>query len=476
MSLEKLLKNVQIVAIMDDQLGDCGKGKFSNFFSEWGDVNARSTGGNNADHTAVVNGKEISFHTVPAGIFYDSLGKTTILGNGMVIEPKGLCEELDILSAEGLSHNNLRISKDANVIMPYHIAYDIAKNKNQKTGGIGSTGRGIGPTYTDKIARRGITVDDLYKRDILADKIKKAVQFYPEQNINVEGIIAGLEPYAEKMKPMVRDTVSEMHQFIRDGKKIVIESSQGLLLSIEHGTYPYVTSCDVSVNGTASGVGISAAAIDLPIGLMKFPYMTRLGGGPFPTEMGGKKAFKYGKKDNATKEYELISNGIPYSKENGIISYDRNEPIIQEFMHSGNEFYKGIGIRLFANEYEAIVDRIRRVGWTDAVAAKYAVGINGPKIILTKCDVFSGMNSFQVCYEYSTGRDSYTDFNKDPNFLTNIFPVNRRYEGYPTISYIRQYENLPKTLKGAISDFENFTGADVIAVSVGKGKEETIVR
>ncbi|MCX6709824.1 MAG: adenylosuccinate synthetase [Candidatus Woesearchaeota archaeon] len=476
MSLEKLLKKVQVVAIMDDQLGDSGKGKFSNFFSEWGEVNARSTGGNNADHTAVVNGKEISFHTVPAGIFYDSLGKITILGNGMVIEPKGLCEELDSLSRAGLSYNNLQISKDANVIMPYHIAYDIAKNKSQRTGGIGSTGRGIGPTYTDKIARRGITINDLYNKGILAEKIKRAMQFYPEQNINIEEIIAGLEQYSEKMKLMVRDTVSEMHHFIRDGKKIVIESSQGLLLSIEHGTYPYVTSCDVSVNGTASGVGISAAAIDLPIGLMKFPYMTRLGGGPFPTEMGGKKAFEYAKNDKATKEYELIDNGIPYSKENGIITYDRNSVLIQELMHSNDEFDKGIGIRLFANEYEAIVDRIRRVGWTDAVAAKYAVGINGPKIILTKCDVFSGMDSFRVCYEYSTGLDSYTDFNKDPNFLNKIIPVNRRYEGYPEISGIRQYENLPKTLKSAIFDFEGFTGADVIAVSVGKDKDETIVR
>ena len=288
MPLDKLLKNVQTIAVICNQWGDTGKGKFSDYFaSQWADVTARGTGGNNAGHTVVVNGKEKIFHLIPAGVTNDSLGKTTILGNGMVIDLAVLSSELDDLDKEGVSYNNLLISRDANVIMPYHINRDKAKHQSQKKGGIGSTGRGIGPCYTDKVARRGIMINDLFNRDRLVKKINKVREFYLEQKIDTENIIEQLKPYAERIEPFVRDTVAEMHNFMRGGKKILLEGAQGLLLSIEHGTYPYVTSSDCSLNGTASGVGLSAKNIDLSLGIVKFPFMTRVGAGPFPTELGG---------------------------------------------------------------------------------------------------------------------------------------------------------------------------------------------
>src|SRR3989344_5316304 len=296
MGLDKLLKDVKTVAIVCNQWGDTGKGKFSDYFaSHWADVTARGTGGNNAGHTVVVNGNEKIFHLIPAGILNDSRGQVTILGNGMVIDLLVLSHEIEELEAERLTYNHLMISKDANVIMTYHIEIDRAKNQSQKHGGIGSTGRGIGPCYTDKIGRRGIFIEELFDRDKLSRKINAVKKKYSGQKlkINKDEIIESLMPLAERIKPFVTDTISEMHRFMREGKKILLEGAQGLLLSIEHGTYPYVTSSDCSLDGTASGVGLSAKTIDLPLGIVKFPFMTRVGAGPFPTELGGRESELY---------------------------------------------------------------------------------------------------------------------------------------------------------------------------------------
>ncbi|MFH1307241.1 MAG: adenylosuccinate synthetase [archaeon] len=477
MALVDLIRNAQIIAVICNQWGDSGKGKFSDYFaSRWADVIARGTGGNNAGHTVVINGREKIFHLIPAGISYDSSGKITILGNGMVLDLEVLSHELDELDSDGNTYNNLMISKDASVIMPYHIIYDKAKNSSQKQGGIGSTGRGIGPCYTDKVARRGIFIEDLFSLDKLASRIEKAKKIYPDQAIDSEEIINYLAPFSERIKPFVRDTVSEMHTFVSQGKKILLEGAQGLLLSIEHGTYPYVTSSDCSLNGTANGVGLSAKLVDLPFGIIKFPFMTRVGAGPFPTEFGGSMSENYCAGDNHTKLDELIQFGIPHEITERGLSYDRKNSKIIEMINSEDEFIKGIGIRIAAGEYGATTGRPRRTGPTDALSAKYAVSINGPLFILTKPDSLSGAKSFKVSFGYNHNKEHTDTFSRSESFLRNSTPVYETYEGYGDISDVRRYSNLPLSLKNSIEDFEAYTGGHAVIVSVGPSDEETIIR
>lgn len=474
MGIDDLLKGVKTAAVFCNQFGDTGKGKFSDYLaSSWADVIARGTGGNNAGHTVVVGDKEKIFHLIPAGILSDCEGKITVLGNGMVIDLAVLSGELDELDDEGFSYNNLRISEDANVIMPYHIGLDKTKNQSQKNGGIGSTGRGIGPCYTDKIARRGIVVRDLFDVDRLSSKLDNLREIY--RQIKPDEVIAGLAHFINRIKPFVRDTVSEMHRFKREGKKILLEGAQGLLLSIEHGTYPYVTSSDCSLNGMASGVGLSARDVDLPLGLIKFPFMTRVGAGPFPTELGGGSSEKHCSSGNTLVE-ELESYGIPHEIKNGGVLYDRKHSQINDMINSSNEFYQGIGIRLAAGEYGATTGRPRRVGWTDAVAAKYAVGINGPIFVLTKPDCLSDASKFNLVYEYNVQGKPVDTFSRNDRSLRNAKPVIKSYEGYGNIGDVRSYERLPQSLKSAIGDFERFTGGSVAIVSVGATRDQTIVR
>ncbi|MGY4883994.1 MAG: adenylosuccinate synthetase [Nanobdellota archaeon] len=493
--LEKLLKDKQIAASVCNQFGDTGKGKIADVFAPWADVIAKGTGGPNSGNTVVLNSIEYIFHSVPAGIFYDSHGKVNITGNGTVVDLKSYNGELDNLEKNGMSYNNLMISKDANVIMPYHIIEDCATNKSQKGGGIGSTGRGIGPCYADKIARRGITISNLFDRDILSTKIDKIKEFYPNQKINTDEIIEEMTPYAERISPLVRDTVTEMHNFVRNGKKIFLEGSQGLLLSIEHGTYPFVTSSDCSINGLASGVGISAGQIDLPLGIIKFPFMTRVGGGPFPTELGGKQSELYCGNEGdifyEVKNYLGMNLNLDEIKRlkdakdfAGIKEYKKqacnyiksNKSKIVEMINSPDNFLSGVGVRLLAGEYGATTGRPRRVGWTDAVMGRYAVEINGPLFILTKPDCLGDAESFNICYGYDIFGEKHEEFNKEEEYLREVRPILKTYEGYGDISDIKEFDKLPPSLKLSIKDFEKFTGGMVKLVSVGPERNQTIVR
>ncbi len=469
----KLLNNIKTLSIICNQYGDTGKGKFSDYFSSWAHVIARGTGGDNAGHTVVVDGKQKIFHLLPAGITYDGDGKVNILGNGMVINLEVLCQELDELEKDGFTYNNLMISKDAHVVMPYHIGSDF-RDVSQKEGGIGTTGRGIGPCYTDKIARRGVRIFDLLNKDTLVKKIKEASEFYSQQSINVEDIVYRLTKYTDRIRPFIKDTIFEMHEFIKQNKKILVEGAQGLLLSIEYGTYPYVTSSDSSINGTACGVGISAKSIDLVLGIIKFPYMSRVGAGLFPTELGGGLSEDYCANQKHTKEYELSKYGIPYKEEGEKLIYDHKDSRIFGLIGSIEPFSKGVGIRLAGGEYGATTGRPRRIGWTDALAAKYAIKINSPiKLILTKADVLCGAREFNVCYYYEKGVRQIVDFDKDN--LRNIKPIYKRYDGYSDISEERNYEKLPLSLRNAINDFVHFTDCEVVIVSVGQEKDQTII-
>ena len=509
MSLSNILRpDIQTIAIICNQWGDSGKGKYSDYFgSIWADVIARGTGGNNAGHTVWINGMQWITHLLPTGIRYDNLGKFTIMGKGMVVNLSVLCDdELSYLDAQGMSYNNLMLSKDASVIMPYHIFRDKG-NVSQKKGGIGSTGRGIGPCYADRKARKVVQVQDLFNNnfskfdpDRLAGQIEKSI-FFNADTFSVEEMIEGIRPYAERIKPFVRNTDKEMMSFVKEGKKILLEGAQGLLLSDEFGTYPYVTSSDCSLEGTARGAGFkSKDAIDLPLCIVKYPFMTRVGAGPFPTEIGGLESEKYCAEGLVhdifyeVKEYLGMNIDLgpirELQKEKNTQKLDEVERFvndyirsssskIQELMNSDNPEKQAAGMRLAAGEYGATTKRPRRLGWTDAVAAKYAVEINGPNMILTKADCLAGAKEFKIGYGYfhnSVPQDLIQDFDKDANFLYGTSPYLESYEGYGDISEITTYAALPDSLKESIGDFEKFTGGNVMIISNGADQQKNILK
>lgn len=481
MGIDKLLDDVQVAAIVCNQWGDTGKGKFSDYFSGWADVIARPGGGNNAGHTTSVDGVKRVFHLLPAGIVYDSEGKVNILGKGMVVDPRVLVEEMDEVLDAGKTLDNLMISRDAHVILDYHIRQDKVRYESQESGGVGSTGRGIGPCYSDKIGRRGIRMFEFLDKDVLASKVSRIKDFYKNQKIDIEKIdiekiVEESRPFAHRLSPFVRNTDSEMQRFLGEGKKVLLEGAQGLLLSIEHGTYPYVTSSDCSLNGMASGVGISARRIDLPLGIVKFPFMTRVGGGPFPTEIGGVKSEKYCGESGHELQKELESNDINFIECGEEIKYNSSHPNILKMIKSEDSFVRGVGMRLAAGEYGATTGRPRRIGWTDAVALKYAVGINGPLMVLTKADCFSSKGDFEVCYGYKTPDGFSTEFRTDEGFLRSVKPQNKVYEGYGDIGDVRSFNNLPKSLRSSIGDLERFTDGHVAMISVGAERDATIIR
>ena len=479
MNIDKLTKGAQIIAIVCNQWGDTGKGKFSDYFAaNWADVIARGTGGNNAGHTVVIKGKKRIFHLLPSGII--NAEKINILGNGMAIDLDVLCEELNDLERENISYKNLMISEDAHVILPQHVLLDKKQNQSQEKG-IGSTGRGIGPCYSDKTSRSGIKIRDLYDVEIFPSKIKKIVEHYSYINgdINFDStketnrIISNLRPLAEILKPYVKDTIHEIHKLKSEGKKILIEGAQGFLLSIEYGTYPYVTSSDCSINGTAAGIGLSARDVDLTLGIVKFPFMTRVGKGPFPTELGGSFSFKHCADSENNLKKELLKFEIPFKEINGKISYDCNDKKIMEFLNSDDEFYQGIGIRLAGGEYGATTGRPRRVGWTDLLALKYALDINGKDIILTKADVIRGMKEFKL----AVGYDNQDNFTRDPKKLENAKAKYKYFRGFEEdISNVKKYEDLPDSIRESISFLEKFTGARVRLVSTGPEREQIIFK
>lgn len=393
-----------------------------------------------------------------------------------------------MLDCLGISYDLLMVSEDAHLILPWHIEIDKQKNKSLSNGGIGSTGRGIGPCYEDKVARRGVMVRDLYNPDILAKKLQAIKSHYetlsPQFTMSIDDAMVQLAPHAERIKPFVANTIYHMQQFYRQGRKILLEGAQGVLLSIEYGTYPYVTSSDCSLNGTASGVGLSANLVDLPLGLVKFPVMTRVGGGPFPTEFGGVEGEKYcqgveGERyrsdPNLFKKEELENLGIPFEENDGKVHYDTKHPNVIRLINDRDPIQKARGLRLIANEFGATTGRPRRMGWVDAVAARYAIGINGPYVVLTKVDAFSGMDCFSIAKGYKIG-ESPVQFDRNADRLATVTPTYATYNGYDKIEGVQRFKDLPDSLRVAIHDFQEFTGGNVVAISTGPKSHQMMLK
>jgi len=396
------------IAIIGMQWGDEGKGKVVDFLAENVDVIARFNGGNNAGHTIVAGGKKTILHHIPSGILHKN--KLNIIGNGVVIDPKVILEEIDTLKKAGVevSPKNLLISENAHVILPTHIEED------KKTGGkIGTTSRGIGPAYADKAARRGLRFCQFSDKKIFSEKFFRE-NFFKEY----------LE-YAQKLAPFMADTPLIISNNLDKSKKILFEGAQGALLDIDHGTYPYVTSSNTTIGGVCTGLGIGPKKIQSSIGILK-AYTTRVGEGPFPTEL----------KD------EL-----------------------------------GEIIRMKGHEFGSTTGRPRRVGWLDVLIARYSARINGlDSIAVTKLDVLSGLKKIKICVAYNHNGKKIDDFTTKLDVLENCEPVYEEMDGWDEdLAKMTKYEQLPSNARKYIKRIEELAKAPISIISIGPGREQTIV-
>lgn len=416
--------------ILGAQWGDEGKGKITNYFSSKADVVVRYQGGNNAGHTIVFDGKKYALRLIPSGIFEKKI--KCVMGNGMVINPKALIEEINELKESGFSCNNLYISNRAHVIFSYHLLLDELNELSLKDKKIGTTKKGIGPTYTDKIARVGMRMCDfisdefptLYK-DLLERK-NKEILFLGGTPISYEDTVEEYIKLAQIIKPMVCDTISLLHQERKENKNILFEGAQGALLDIDFGSFPYVTSSSVTSGGAITGSGIGLHGIDDVLGIVK-AYQTRVGEGPFPTELF-----------NETGDY----------------------------------------IREKGHEYGTVTHRPRRVGYLDLVALKYSLQVNGISYLcLTLLDVLKGIDELKICTSYTlegkiinTIPASNKEFSKCvPNYVT--------LKGFnEDISHVKSFEQLPIEAQEYINFIEKEVNVPIVMFSVGPDKYQTIIR
>lgn len=493
---------MKTIAVVCNQWGDTGKGKFVDYIAQhWADIIARGTGGDNAGHTVILNDQEHIFHLLPSSILHDKDGKINIIGSGVVIYPKTLCDEIKLLLKKGFSLNNLQISLRAKLTLPTHILQDRLKESLAgKEGGekIGTTGKGITPTYLNHVGRSGLIMNDLLNTNIFIEKIKKhlrevrvslkgydlqlireilnhdhlenGIYFSETDIINEDTLISQYLKYAKELDPFIRDTDSFLRSMA--GKKnILLEGAQGHLLSIDYGTYPYVTSSDCTVPGLAKGVGLKESCVDLELGIIKGFCMSKVGEGPFPTEHGGKKSEEWCRKSGRKAlERQLFSSGRA----------DINSP---------DPFLQGIAIRVIGEEYGSTTGRPRRIGWLDLPLLRHAFKTSHKNLILTKLDILSGVKKIKVCYAYRYKGVIYRFGEKriqkgdvlrtaisDANFLKDCEPLFKVFPGWEEdISGVRDYQNLPLNLRKILDYLTEETGAKNKVISVGPKPEQTII-
>jgi adenylosuccinate synthase len=420
------------VVIVGTQWGDEGKGKIVDFLTEKAEVVARYQGGHNAGHTVVINNEKYILHLIPSGILHK--GKKCVIGNGVVIAPDALISEIDGLKERGIdTDGNLLISKNAHVIMPYHTAIE-KENENRKGNKkIGTTGRGIGPSYTDKVARHGIRMMDLLTPDVFREKLSANLttinflleNFYKAAPLKADAIYDEYMKYAERLSKYIADTDVIINNKIDSGENVLFEGAQGTLLDIDHGTYPFVTSSNTIAGGACTGLGVGPTKINRVLGIAK-AYTTRVGEGPFPTEL----------KD------EL-----------------------------------GESIRQKGGEFGATTGRPRRCGWLDMVILKYAIRVNGlTGIALTKMDILDGMDKLKICVGYKHNGRLYEEFPKETEVLENCEPVYEEVEGWKESTLgIKGFDKLPANAKKYIKKIEEMLKTEVQIISTGQKRDEIIV-
>lgn len=494
----KLAGKASTVAVVCNQWGDTGKGKFVDLLGEWAEVIARGTGGANAGHTVRVGEKKYIFHLVPSGILYDAKGTWNIIGGGTAFDPRAMVEELGILDREGLSYTHLLIAQNARLVLPQHILLDRVQESAAKQGKIGTTGRGIGPVYADYYARMGLCVNDLLNKDSFRKKLERNLReklrllrsydpavireilhhphleqgrfWEAREFLNSEAIIEAYTAYGRRLEGMIRETDVFVREAHAKKQRILLEGAQGNLLSVDIGTYPFVTSSDCSLRGLAQGVGLRERDVDLCLGIVRGFYMTRVGEGPFPTELGGAQSAVWCATAGITKVTEAAQ--FPHAS-----------------LDDQDSFSQGIGLRMAGDEYGATTGRPRRTGWLDLPLLRYCLAYSGPEVIFTKLDVLDTAKEICICTEYVYKGPEYrlgaTLFQKgmkirtavaDPEILAYCVPVYRCFPGWHTsISGVRDYAALPRALKDLTSFVEKEVGVRVRVLSVGPDRGQTIV-
>ncbi|MGF6709682.1 adenylosuccinate synthase [Luteibacter sp. W1I16] len=420
------------VVILGAQWGDEGKGKIVDLLTERVGAVARFQGGHNAGHTLVIKGKKTVLHLIPSGILRDDA--LCLIGNGVVLSPAALMSEIAELEEQGVDvRPRLKISPATPLIMPYHIAVDKAREVASGAKAIGTTGRGIGPAYEDKVARRSIRVADLMYPHELPEKVQAAVEYHnfvltqwlKAEPVDYQTVLDEALTWGEYLRPMVDDVATILHDVRREGGNILYEGAQGALLDIDHGTYPYVTSSNTTVGGALAGTGVGARDIDYVLGICK-AYATRVGGGPFPTEL--------------------------------------NDEMGELLRKKGNEFGASTG-------------RPRRCGWIDLVALKRAVQINGiDGLAITKLDVLDGLESIKVCiaYEYRGKRRELAPLDADG--WAECKPVYLEFPGWEeSTAGIRDWNKLPPAARAYLRAVEELSGCKLALVATGADRDDTIV-
>lgn len=418
--------------VLGAQWGDEGKGKMTDYLAENADVIVRFQGGNNAGHTVEVGDKQYKLHLIPSGILYGN--KLNVIGNGVVVDPKALFDEIDYLEKLGakVTPENLIISDRANVIMPYHRTLDALKEKARGKNDIGTTGKGIGPCYTDKIERSGIRVCDLMHNEVFKEKLKENIEaknniitkVFEAEALNYNEIYEEYTAYAERMRPFVKDISVRVYDEIKKGKKVLFEGAQGMLLDIDYGTYPYVTSSNTIAGGVATGAGIGPTMINNAVGIAK-AYTTRVGKGPFPTEL-----------NDETGEW----------------------------------------IREKGHEFGVTTGRARRCGWLDLVILKTSARINGlTSFAVTKIDTLAGLDKIKVCTGYKFNNEVIDYFPASLEDLAKCEPVYEEFDGWDeSVADARSYDELPENAKIYLKKIEEFTDTKISIISVGPRRDQTI--
>ncbi|KEI94556.1 adenylosuccinate synthetase [Clostridium botulinum A2B7 92] len=419
--------------VLGAQWGDEGKGKMTDYLAENADVVVRFQGGNNAGHTVVVGEKEYKLHLIPSGILYND--KLNVIGNGVVLDPKALFEEINYLESLGveITPDRLIISDRAHVIMPYHRVLDGIKERARGNKDIGTTGKGIGPSYTDKMERSGIRVCDLIHKEVFEENLKETLEVknkiitevFGGEALNYNEIYNEYLGYAEKLRPFVKDISVIVNKKIKDGKEVLFEGAQGTLLDIDYGTYPYVTSSSTIAGGVCIGVGVGPTAITNAVGIAK-AYTTRVGKGPFPTEL-----------------------------------LDRTGDWVREKGH----------------EFGVTTGRARRCGWLDLVILKTSARISGlTSFAVTKIDTLAGLDTLKVCTGYRLNGEIIDYVPASLEDLAKCKPIYEEFEGWDdSIANARCYKDLPENAIKYLKKIEDFTETKVSIVSVGPKRDQTMM-
>ena len=419
------------LVLVGGQWGDEGKGKITHIYARDANYVVRYQGGDNAGHTIVEGGRSLILHLIPSGILYPHV--TCVIGNGVVVNPEVLIQELDELQSRGISVANLKISYNAHLVLPYHRTLDRAAEHNLGKGKIGTTHKGIGPAYADKATRLGLRAQDLLDPKILRQKLDHAVR---AKNLELERI-HGLPPYdldqvfralcaqGQRLAGMLEDTSLLLHNALREGKRVLFEGAQGTMLDLDHGTYPFVTSSSSAAGGAVVGSGVGPLAIQSVAGVFK-AFVTRVGSGPFPTEQ---------------------ANDI------------------------------GDNLREIGGEYGATTGRPRRCGWFDAVLLRYAVRTNSlTSITLTKLDVLSHFDRIPLCVAYKYDGRIYEEMPAHQSVFHHCVPIYEEWEGWRNdLSKIRRWEDLPEAARRYMGRIEELAGVPIDLVSVGPSSEQTLV-